>query len=129
MASNESESWGMPEQVRLLIRYGRGRTGDVVTIDALLANIDLSRQGLHNLLNGKSRNPRIGTLRSLCNFYQVPLAYFDCVSEAECIEFLATNGRLVSDDVTELVQISSGLSPRGQRSVIGLLDMLESTGR
>jgi hypothetical protein len=35
----------------------------------------------------------------------------------------------VSDDVTELVQISSGLSPRGQRSVIGLLDMLESSGR
>lgn len=128
MTIDAPELWGIPELVRLLIRFGRGRTGDVVTIDTLLANIDLSRQGLHNLLNGKSRNPRIGTLRSLCNFYQIPLAYFDCGSEAECIEFLARYGRLVSDDVTELVQISSGLSPRGQRSVIGLLDMLESSG-
>jgi transcriptional regulator with XRE-family HTH domain len=129
MANDRSESWGIAEQVRLLIHYGRGRTGEVVTIDKLLANINLSRQGLHNLLNGTSCNPRIGTLRSLCAFYKIPLAYFDCGSEAECLEFLARMGRLVSDDMAELVRISSGLSPRGQRSVISLLDMLESTGR
>ena len=87
---------------------------------------DLSTQGLTNIFDGTTPDPRLEPLRNLCRLFQVSLDYFSCRTEAECRAYLMQ--RLIEHSTPILQQIaveSQQLSPRGRDNVMVVLQWLE----
>ncbi|MEO8394782.1 MAG: helix-turn-helix domain-containing protein, partial [Chloroflexota bacterium] len=78
-------------QFQLLMTTLAGPDGRPCPLETLAQATALSEKTLQNMLEGRTRNPRLDSLRRICTFYHLSLDYFDCDTEAECLSFLAQN--------------------------------------
>lgn len=110
----------LDRQLAVLLTEGVAPDGRPASPPQVAAAIGLSHQALLNLLQGKSRRPRLHTLRALCQFYAISLDYFDCPGEADCRAHLA---------VRQIAEQTLQLTPWGRRQMQVLLTWLEQGRR
>ena len=108
------------EQIAILIEEGTTKTGQTATITEVAKAIGISHQGMMNLVQGKSNNPRLRTLQGFCQLYGITLDYFACTTKEECRYYLAQHQRTSLLD--EIAEESAKLSPKGERNVLSLLE-------
>jgi hypothetical protein len=74
-------------------------------------------------VNGRSDNPFLNTLRGICEFYKISLDYFDCVSEDECLHYLAEQQlKLASPIVQQIQTVTSHMTPQSRRNILSALE-------
>lgn len=114
----------LSEQVRVLLSYNT--TPRIVPNFTEIAEATgISDQTLANLLQGKSTNPRLRTLLTLCQYYGISLDYFECETVAACREYLyAHQCRHASSLLSEIAAESGRLSAKGQRNVLTLMEWM-----
>lgn len=113
------------EQLQILIQSIPAPTGGVYDIPAIAKATGLSAQSLLYMLDGRTNNPRLDSLRSICRFYNISLDYFECRSEEACRSFLAQQAaHLASPLVHEIDQKSEALTQADKSRVLRLIDRL-----
>lgn len=115
-----NEDVAFQEQFRLLLETQRDPQGQPYSLAAVAKAVGLSEQALAYLLDGRSQQPRLDTLRRLCRFFQISLDYFQCETAAACRAFLAQQ----SPTLTAVAHESETLSSGGQHNVLSILEWL-----
>lgn len=110
------------EQITILIEEGIIHTGEFATITEVAKEVGISHQGMMNLVQGKSNNPRLHTLQALCRLYGITLDYFACTTKEECQHYVIQHQRTPLLD--EIAEQSAQLSPKGERNVLSLLEWI-----
>ncbi len=126
MISNDELIVSIGQQIRLLMEWAKAHRGKSYSLREIARAADLSTQGLTNILDGTTPDPRVEPLRNLCRLFQVSLDYLNCQTEAECRAYLMQ--RLIEHSTPILQQIaveSQQLSPRGRDNVMVVLQWLE----
>jgi len=120
----------LDRQLAVLLTEGVAPGGRTASPPEVAAAVGLSYQALLNLLHGKSRRPRLHTLRALCEFYAISLDYFDCPDEADCRAHLAARQiAAASPTVRQIAEQATQLTPWGRRQMQVLLTWLEQGRR
>ncbi len=110
------------EQLRILIQTLPDRDGNAYDITAIASATDLSAQSLLYMLDGRTNNPRLDSLRRICRFYNISLDYFECSSEEECRSFLAQSAaHRASPLVREIDQNAETLTSSDKSRVLRLI--------
>lgn len=87
----------------------------------------LSVQTLAKLVNGQTHDPRLDTLRRLCQFYGISLDYFAGETEAECQLYLDRQQFVAAPAlVQEIAWQVKALSARSQDNLQIILHWLEA---
>lgn len=118
-----TERIAFARQLRLLMEI-KGTTSSR-TVTEVAEAVGISAQTLFNLLHGRSDNPRLETLRSLCRYYDISLDYFDCSDEAACFAYLADHHLKSASPLIQQIQAQTReLSPKGWRNILAALEWM-----
>ncbi|MBA3870397.1 MAG: helix-turn-helix transcriptional regulator [Anaerolineae bacterium] len=126
MTSNDEPIVLIGQQIHFLIEWAKENQAKSYSLRKIAQAAGLSTQGLTNILDGVTPDPRLEPIRNLCHFFQVSLDYLSCRTEAECRAYLMR--RLIERGPPTLQQIateSQQLSPRGRDNVMVVLRWLE----
>lgn len=111
------------EQLRILIQTIPASDGNAYGISIIAKVTGLSAQSLVYMLDGRTNNPRLDSLRRICRFYNISLDYFKCNSEEKCRGFLAQNAAYkASPLIREIDQKAEALTPSDKSRVLRLID-------
>ena len=121
------EHFPFREQLRILIDTLPSPEGNSYTVAAIAEATELTEKSIRNMLNGRTQNPHLDTLRQLCQFYQISLDYFECESPEECRTFLLQNAaQRASEVVREIDEQAETLTAPSKGNVLRLLERLRS---
>lgn len=121
----KTERISLAQQLHLLINTLRLPQGQPYTLTAIAEKTGITPQTLFNLLHKRNDNPRINTLRLICDFYGISLIYFESQTEQECMEYLRRQQyQRTSPLVQELQREVETLSERGKRNVLTVLEWI-----
>lgn len=113
------------QQIRLLLEWSERRQHH--TLREVAQAVGISTQALTNILDGEAPDPRLSTLRAICNFFQVSLDYFACLTQEACQNYLTLRpNQSNSPTIQQITHASQQLSPRGQANVLVILQWLNS---
>lgn len=119
--------FGTTQQLQLLMSSVLANHDQCSSLHEIAQATGLSVQALAKLLNGQTRDPRLDTLRRLCQFYGISLDYFASETEAECQAYL--NRRQLETApilVQEIARQTQALSARSQDNLQIILRWLEA---
>src|SRR5690606_35697101 len=86
----------------------------------------ISHQTLMNLLQGQSANPRLDTLRALCELYGISLDYFGCDTDEACRAYLLQQASIRDDSpLREIIHRTEKLSSTSTQRVLRLMDWMQ----
>lgn len=113
------------QQIRLLLDCSERRRHHTLREVAHAAGI--STQALGNILDGEAADPRLNTLRGLCDYFQISLDYFACLTHEACLNYLALRPiQQGSPTIQQITRASQQLSPRGRDNVLVILQWLNT---
>jgi transcriptional regulator with XRE-family HTH domain len=116
------------QQLRWLMTWAEQLGGRALTLREIAQGVGLSVQALQNLLSGATPDPRLNTVRGLCQFFQVSLDYFGCSTEAETQAYLAQRALTVGPRTLQsIAHQSQTLNPRAQENVLLILRWIEAS--
>ncbi len=114
------------QQIHVLLEWTKEHRSRAFSLREVAAAAGISTQALSNILDGTTPDPRLNTLRNLCQLFQISLDYFSCQTEVACRDYLAQ--RLVDTGTPTVQQITSAseqLSSRARDNVLLVLQWLE----
>lgn len=112
------------QQFRILIDALPDPQGRTYSMSTIARMTELSEQALLYLLEGRSQNPRLDTLRRISRFFQISLDYFDNETEAECQAYLARHLTTSSYLLHDIAHESAALTPKGQSNALAVLEWI-----
>ena len=119
--------FGTTQQLQLLMSSVLANHDQSSSLHAIGQATGLSVQTLAKLLNGQTRDPRLDTLRRLCQFYGISLDYFAYETEAECQAYLNRRQLMTAPAlVQEIARQTQALSARSQDNLQIILRWLEA---
>jgi transcriptional regulator with XRE-family HTH domain len=95
----------------------------------------ISTATLSQLRTGKNDNPQLATLRALCQFFNVPLRYFETTSREECLAILTESRNNqpaetgANPEISEIALRAVQLSPNSRKNLLTLLKWVEASER
>jgi transcriptional regulator with XRE-family HTH domain len=95
----------------------------------------ISTATLSQLRAGKNENPQLATLRALCQFFNVPLRYFETTSREECLAILTESWNHqptetgANPKISEIALRAVQLSPNSRKNLLTLLKWVEASER
>lgn len=114
MAEEEMAPISLAEQIDILFEYGAARELNT-TYRALAEATGESASNLHKIHQGINDNPGLKLLRSLTEYFDIELAYFDCETREACRRYLSQRAE---DEVMDEVAMRSGeISHDGLRAI------------
>ena len=75
--------------------------------------------------SGKIKNPQLNTLRALCQFFHIPLRYFETGTREECYAILTTPSVNKQPALNEIAFRASGLPPQAQQDILSLIKVFQ----
>jgi transcriptional regulator with XRE-family HTH domain len=126
MNDSLSEYLPVAEQLRLLFETILHPDGRPYTLSEVSEQTGISLATISQLRNGKIKNPQLGTLRSLCQFFGVPLRYFETRAVEECYAILAEDRGQPTLEINEIAFRATSLSPKSQRDILTIIKWVQA---
>ncbi len=110
-------------QLELLVRHIKDTSGRSFTVRHIASKTGITDQTLLNLLHGRVHNPRLHTLQQLSMFFDVSLDYFGFETEAQCLSYLARQGKLgtAPETIRAIDTLAMTLSSETNANVLTIL--------
>jgi transcriptional regulator with XRE-family HTH domain len=87
--------------------------------------VQISHATINQLRTGRIKNPTLPTLKDLCQFFDVPLSFFECATYEDCYALLAQKRAPQGSQASEIAFRASQLSPQAQKQVLTVLHWVE----
>ncbi len=121
MTPNSETPVPFRRQLALLIEYAEGAP----TLTEVAEGVGMSLQGLYYLLDGRNDSPRYHTVRQICAFFGVPVDYFGCETESECLRMLLDARASQPKSVLRAIDRNvERLSDMGRRNLLTMIALL-----
>lgn len=112
-------------QVTILFDSLRREDGHPYTLQEVSDATGISLGTIGQIRSGKISNPQLNTLRALCQFFQVPLRYFETKTSEECYALLVAQATQEKPALNEIAFRASGLSPDAQQDILALIKVFQ----
>lgn len=118
------------QQIAFLIEYGRDLQAKQYSLAEVAKLTGVRYQTLANLIDESSSNPRLKTLRALCQLYGISLDYFACETEESCINTLKQHQLAnASEEIHKIDNETSTLSAKGKRNVLAMMEWIRAASQ
>jgi len=87
--------------------------------------VEISHATINQLRTGRIKNPTLPTLKELCQFFGVPLSFFECATYEDCYALLAQKHAPQGTRASEIAFRASQLSPKAQNQILTILHWVE----
>lgn len=122
-----SDHISIARQMQLLLEYTPEPNTRPSTIDSLAEALGITQQTLQNILHERIDNPRLNTLKALCQFYRISLDYFDLPTEEKCRHYLAAQQLKQAPVAVQLIENEThNLTGKAQRNVLSALKWISA---
>lgn len=123
--------------LEFLFKHIHHPEGRPYTVTEVADATELSYVTIYTLLQGRSKKPTLPTVQVLCNFFGVPLGFFECRSYDECYAILENIRNSENDggdsrnspQLGEIIFRAQDLSPEGQQDLITLIKWVQAAER
>ena len=115
----------LSEQVKILFGSVRREDGSVFTLQEVSTATGISLGTIAQIRSGQNPNPQLNTLRALCQFFHVPLRYFETKSPDDCYALLAQPVLRKEPALNEIAFRASGLPPEAQQDILTLIKVFQ----
>ncbi len=115
----------LSEQVKILFSSVRHEDGSAFTLQEVSTATGVSLGTIAQIRSGQNPNPQLNTLRALCQFFHVPLRYFETKSTDECYALLAQPSLPKEPALNEIAFRASGLPPEAQQDILSLIKVFQ----
>lgn len=115
----------LSEQVKILFDSIRRGDGNAFTLQEVSDATGVSLGTIGQMRSGKISNPQLNTLRALCQFFRVPLRYFETRTSEECYALLVAQSTQEQPALNEIAFRASGLSLDAQQDILALIKVFQ----
>lgn len=116
------------QQVNILFEVLLRSDGKPYSVLDLSIKAGMSTGTISRLRTGGIENPGIWTLQKVCDFFGIPLAYFDCKSPEECRAFLLQHTAKEYKSPTLIYFLrSQGLSDKGVNHILDAISYIRAS--
>ena len=119
----------LSDQVKILFESVRHEDGTMFTLQEVSATTGISLGTIAQMRSGQNSNPQLNTLRALCQFFHVPLRYFETTTTDECYALLARPASSKQPALNEIAFRSSGLPPEAQQDILAMIKVFQEEER
>ena len=116
----------LADQLNILFATVRAADEREYTIQEVSNATGISIGAVSQLRTGKITNPQLNTLRALCQFFGVPLRYFDTRSAEECYALLVEDSQPEPPSLNEIAFRATHLSPHSQIDVLTIIKWVQA---
>jgi len=120
------QSLPLSEQLNILFEVRLHPDGRPFKLSEVSQAAGLSHGSLSQMRTGKESNPQLATLRALCDFFDVPLRYFETQTRDECYDLLATMPAATTPQMNEIAFRALRLTPQAQHDILTLIRWVEA---
>ncbi|KAB2904692.1 MAG: helix-turn-helix domain-containing protein [Anaerolineae bacterium] len=119
------------ELVDLLFEVIRRPDGRMYTEKEVSEQGNITHKTLNHIRTGKTPNPGIATIREICRFFGVSLAYFESSTVEECYAFLKERKypERPSNSANEILFRSLELSEEARKDILQVIRWVEAAER
>lgn len=115
----------LSEQVKILFDSLRRGDGNPFTLQEVSDATGVSLGTIGQMRSGKISNPQLNTLRALCQFFRVPLRYFETKTSEECYALLVAQSTQEQPALNEIAFRASALSLDAQQDILALIKVFQ----
>jgi transcriptional regulator with XRE-family HTH domain len=115
----------LAEQIIILFDSVRHPEGRPFTLQEVSDATGVSLGTIAQMRSGKINNPQLNTLRTLAQFFRVPLRYFETGTREECYALLADPTVSEKPALSEIAFRASGLSEQAQQDILSLIKVFQ----
>ena len=119
----------LSDQVKILFESVRHEDGTIFTLQEVSVATGISLGTIAQMRNGQNSNPQLNTLRALCQFFHVPLRYFETKTTDECYALLTQPASPKQPALNEIAFRSSGLPPEAQQDILTMIKVFQEEER
>lgn len=120
------------ELVDLLFDVLRRPDGKMYTEREVSEQVQITHKTLNQIRSGKTPNPGINSIREICRFFDISMAYFDCDTRDECFEFLRERKyrrEAPAHSANEILFRAIELSESGRHDLLKVIQWVEAAER
>jgi transcriptional regulator with XRE-family HTH domain len=114
------------EQLSILFEVRLHPDGRPYTLHEVSEQINISLATLSQMRTGRIKNPQLSTLREICDFFKIPLRYFQTSKREECYALLAETAEDALPAINEIAFRSINLSPEAQLDVLRIIKWVQA---
>lgn len=137
MRRKPAKPMAVKDLLEFLFKHIHHPEGRPYSVTEVADATNLSYVTIYTLLQGRSKKPTLPTVQALCDFFGVPLGFFECRSYDECYKVLENSKNEENDSVGgrnsaqmgEIIFRAQDLSPEGQQDLITLIKWVQAAER
>jgi transcriptional regulator with XRE-family HTH domain len=115
------------DQLNILLTARTHPSGRAYTLQELSEATGIGAATISQMRTGRIKNPQLSTLRSLCEFFNVPLRYFETRTAEECYALLQNTTQETSpDEITEIAFRATHLSREAQQDILTIIKWVQA---
>ena len=130
-----SDLFPVSKKVNLLFRVFLKFDGKSYTNREVAEYVGVSIPTLVTIRNRPALNPTLSTLQGICKFFGVPLDYFNCETEAECLDLIkrvqiGNYGMRTSEAsplIRQIIEKTMRMSSESQQEVLKVVTWIEDS--
>ena len=116
----------LAQQITLLFEVIRHPEGRSFTMQEVRTATGVSLATISQLRNGKISNPQLNTLRGLCEFFKVPLRYFETQTVEQCYAIFNGDNQPPTLPNNEIAFRANALPEKAQRDILTLIKWVQA---
>lgn len=116
------------EQLNVLLNVRTHPSGRVYTLQEVSAGTGISAATISQMRTGRIKNPQLSTLRALCEFFDLPLRYFETRTVEECYAVLQNHDSdsAQAGEITEIAFRATHLSREAQQDILTIIKWVQA---
>ena len=116
------------EQLNVLLNSRTHPSGRVYTLQEVSEGTGIGAATISQMRTGRIKNPQLSTLRALCEFFDIPLRYFQTRTVEECYAVLQNRDAdsAQSGEITEIAFRVTHLSREAQQDILTIIKWVQA---
>lgn len=116
----------LSQQITLLFEAIRHPEGRPFTMQEVSTATGISLATISQLRSGKISNPQLNTLRGLCDFFRVPLRYFETETVEQCYAIFNGDNQPPALTTNEIAFRANALPEQAQRDILTMIKWVQA---
>jgi transcriptional regulator with XRE-family HTH domain len=116
------------DQLHVLLTFRTHPSGRAYTLQEVSDGTGIGAATISQMRTGRIKNPQLSTLRALCEFFNVPLRYFETRTVEECYALL--QNEVAQDtspgEITEIAFRATQLSREAQQDILTIIKWVQA---
>lgn len=116
----------LTDQLQILFETVRHTEDRPFTLQEVSNGTGISLGTISQMRTGKITNPQLNTLRAMCDFFGIPLRYFETRTREECYALLSASPPTDAPTMHEIAFRALHLSEDAQRDILTMIKWVQA---